>query len=153
MITAHVESLTEGLGELKELFPQHYKELALNQDKVPLQPQYGRYLEMDACGQILYVTLREAGALVGYFVGFVRPHLHYETMMVCSMDIFYVRPDRRGANPRAGIQLFKAVQEEAARRGVHNLIVGSKLHKDAGKLFEYLGFKPIETFYSKWIGG
>jgi GNAT superfamily N-acetyltransferase len=152
MITTAVESLREGLEEIKVLLPVHYRELALNKDKVPLQPQYSMYLRLEDEGSLLYVTLREEGRLVGYFLGFIRRHLHYETMTVCTMDIFYVDPEKRAANPRAGVKLFRAVEKEAARRGVHNLVVGSKLHKDASVLFKYLGYNPIETYYAKWIG-
>lgn len=153
MITTAVESLREGIEELKVLLPTHYRELALNKDKVPLRPLYDQYFRLEESGNLMYVTLREAGELVGYFIGFIRPHMHYETMLVCTMDIFYVDPERRTANPRAGVKLFRAVEKEAQRRGVHNLVVGSKLHKDASILFKYLGFDPIETYYAKWIGG
>lgn len=149
MITAQVESLTDRLAEMKPLFPLHWEELALNKDKVPLDPQYDLYLARDARGEVLFVTLRELGELVGYFVGFVAPGLHYRTCLTCTMDIFYVRPDRRG---RCGIKLFRAVEMEAKRRGVQRWFVGSKCHADASWLFEKLGFEKVEVYYSKWIG-
>lgn len=150
MITAQVESLTARLEELKVLFPQHWEELALNKDKVPLDPRYDVYLARDAAGEVVLVTLREHGQIMGYFVGFVNPGLHYQTCLTCIMDIFYVRQDKRqGWN---GVKLFKAVEEELKRRGVQRWFVGSKLHKDASTLFAYLKFQPVETYYSKWIG-
>lgn len=149
MITAQVESLTERLEEMKPLFPLHWKELALNKDKVPLDPQYDLYLARDANGEVLFVTIRELGALVGYFVGFVAPGLHYRTCLTCTMDIFYVHPEKRG---RCGIKLFRAVEAEAKRRGVQRWFVGSKCHADASWLFEKLGFEKVEIYYAKWIG-
>lgn len=149
MITAHVEKLTERLEELKPLFPAHWEELALNQDRVPLDPQYEIYLERDARGEVMLVTLRDAGELVGYFVGFVAPGLHYRTCLTLTMDIFYVRPDRR---KRAGVKLFRAVEAEARRRGVQRVFVGSKCHRDASSLFEYLDYEKVEIYYSKWLG-
>lgn len=150
MITAHIESFTERLQELQDLLPLHYRELALDQDKVPLSPQYGVYIEREARGELLFVTLREAGALVGYFIGFIAPGLHYSTCLTCTMDIFYVHPDKRGG--RAGIKLFKAVEAECKRRGVQRWFVGSKCHMDASWLFELLGFNRVEVYYSKWLG-
>lgn len=149
MITAQVERLTERLEEMKPLFPMHWAELALNQDKVPLDPQYDIYLARDERGEVLFVTLREAGVLVGYFVGFVAPGLHYRTCLTCTMDIFYVHPDKRG---RCGLMLFRAVEAEAKRRGVQRWFVGSKCHADASWLFERLGFEKVEVYYSKWLG-
>ncbi len=97
MIIACVENLTEHLEELKSHFPQHFIELALNQNQVPLDPQYDEYLRRDAAGMVLFVALREAGAIIGYYVGFVAPGLHYKTCLTLTTDIFYLDPDRRGS--------------------------------------------------------
>lgn len=150
MITAQVESLTQRLDEMKPLFPLHWEELALNKDQVPLNPQYETYLQRDAQGMVLFVTLRELGELIGYFVGFIAPGLHYKTCLTLTMDIFYVHPAKRGG--RAGIKLFRAVEAEARRRGVQRWFAGSKCHKDASWLFELLGFEKVEVYYSKWLG-
>lgn len=151
MTTCQVESLTERLEEMKSLFPAHWKELALNQDQVPLDPQYEVYLDRDARGEVVFVAMRDAGEMIGYFVGFVSPGLHYRTCLTCIMDIFFVRPDKR--NGSAGIKLFRTVEKELRRRGVKRWFVGSKLHADASVLFRRLGFEPVETYYSKWMGG
>lgn len=150
MLTAHVENLTERLEELKPLFPLHWEELALNKDKVPLDPQYHVYLDRDARGEVIFVTLRDAGELVGYFVGFVAPGLHYQTCLTCHMDILYLRKDRRGG--RGGVILLKAVQAELKRRGVQRWFVGTKAHMDIGRLFQAMGFTHVETTYSMWMG-
>ena len=150
MITAQVEDFPLFLEEVKPILPLHYAELALHQDKVPLSPQYDEYLKRDAAGMILLVTLREAGELIGYFVGFVAPGLHYSTCLTLHLDIFYVHPDHRGSG--GGIVLFKAVEREAKRRGVQRLFTGSKMHKDASWLFERLGYELVETTYSAWLG-
>lgn len=152
MITAQVESLTDTLEEMKPLFEAHYHELALNQDRVPLDPQYGVYLARDAAGEVLLTTLRKDGALIAYFVGFVAPGLHYKTCLTCTMDIFLLHPDYRDGSPGPAIKLFRAVEKEARRRGVQRWFVGSKVHRDASRLFEYLGFEKVETYYSRWLG-
>ena len=150
MITAHVESFEGNLDYLKPLLPIHYKELALNQDKVPLSPQFDKYIAAEQRGELLFVALRKKGELVGYFIGFVSPGLHYSTCLTCQMDIFYVLPEHRGSG--TGFQLFKFVEQQLKNRGVQRLFVGSKLHKDASWLFEKLGYMPVETYYSTWLG-
>lgn len=151
MITCHVESFIERLPELKPLLPLHWAELALNKDQVPLDPQYEIYFERERRGELLFVVMRDAGELVGYFIGFITPGLHYKTCLTCTMDIFYVRQDRR--NGSAGIRLFRFVEEELRRRGVQRWFMGSKVHADASALFERIGASKVEVYYSKWLGG
>lgn len=150
MITCHVESFEQQLEELQVLLPLHYRELALNQDKVPLSPQYHVYIERERAGGLLFVTLRDAGELVGYFIGFIAPGLHYSTCLTCTMDIFYVRQDKRVGS--AGVRMFRFVEAELRRRGVHRWFMGSKLNADASPLFKRIGATPVETYYSKWLG-
>ena len=150
MITCQVEPFVPFLEEVKPILPIHWEELALNKDKVPLDPQYDIYLARDARGEVLSVTAREDGKLMGYFVGFIAPGLHYKTCLTCTMDIFYVHPDHRGGG--TGWHLFKTAEAELKRRGVQRLFVGSKLHKDASWLFERLGYEEVERYYSEWLG-
>lgn len=150
MITAHIESFEQNLEYLKPLLPIHYKELALDQDKVPLSPQFDKYVAAEQRGELIFVTLRKAGQMVGYFIGFIAPGLHYSTCLTCNMDIFYVLPDHRGSG--TGFQLFKFVEQQLKKRGVDRMFVGSKMHKDASWLFEKLNYTPVETYYSTWLG-
>lgn len=150
MLTAAPEPFAPFLEEVKPLLPAHYAELALDQDKVPLAPQYDEYLRRDERGQVLTIAMREGGELVGYFVGFVAPGLHYSTCLTLHLDIFWLKPEHRGKS--GGALLFKAVEAEAKRRGVQRMFVGSKAHLDASWLFERLGYTKVETHYSCWLG-
>lgn len=150
MLTTDIESFQAGLQELKGLLGAHYSELAMDQEKVPLSPRFKDYFILEQAGELLYVTLRDEGKLVGYFIGFIRPGLHYSTCLQCTLDIFWTRPEYRTG--RSGITLFKAVEKELRRRGVQRWVVSSKVHAPADALFKRLKFKPIETAYSKWIG-
>lgn len=150
MITIMLESFEERLPELMPLLPLHYEELALNKDHVPLSPQYEVYIDRERSGGLMFMVVRDNGELIGYFIGFVAPGLHYSTCLTLIMDIFYLHPDHRGSN--VGHKLFKAVEEEAKRRGVQRMFVGSKTHLDASWLFERLGYEKVETTYSLWMG-
>lgn len=150
MLTTCVEPFPAFLEEAKPLFPRHWEELALNKDRVPLDPQYGEYLRRDAQGGVLLMVLREEGRLVGYFVGFVAPGLHYQSCLTLTMDIFWVAPEHRGK--MGGFKLFRAVEAEAKRRGVQRMFVGSKCHQEASWLFERLGYERVEVYYSQWLG-
>lgn len=146
MITAQVEQFPPFLEEVKPILPIHYRELALDQDYVPLDPQYEIYLERDRRGEVMAVTVREDGQLIGYFVGFVAPGLHYKTCLTMTMDILYVLPEKRGNG--AGDLLFDEVEKECKRRGVQRMFIGTKLHKDISWLFKKRKYKPVEEYYS-----
>lgn len=147
MLTAAPEPFAPFLEEVQPLLPSHYRELALDQDHVPLSPQYDIYLERDRRGEIVCIAMRSEGALVGYFVGFKAPGLHYSTCLTLTTDIFWLAPEHRGK--RGGEILFKAVEAEAKRLGVDRMFVGSKTHLDASWLFERLGYTKVETYYSR----
>lgn len=150
MITAQTEGLTENIEELKRFFHGHWSELAEDRDKVQLNPQYDIYLRRDALGEVVFVSLREAGAIIGYFVGFISPALHYKDCLTCLGDIFYIEPGRRGLG--GGMKLFAEVKAELKRRGVQRWRAGHKIKHDASPLFRRMGFEPVETIYSMWIG-
>tara|TARA_R110000782_G_scaffold250814_1_gene338204 strand:- start:1456 stop:1911 length:456 start_codon:yes stop_codon:yes gene_type:complete len=150
MITTQIESFAESLPEFKPLFPLHWAELALDRDKVPLDPQYEVYAQREALDQLLFVTIREDGMPIGYFIGFIAPGLHYKTCLTCTMDIFWLHPDKRGNS--TGAVMFNFVEKELKRRGVDRWFVGSKCHLDASWMFERLKFERVEVYYSKWLG-
>ena len=149
MITAHVESFTANIAELQEVIPLHYKELALNQDKVPLAPQWDVYIAREKMGELLFVTLRSEGKLAGYFIGFIAPGLHYATCLTCIGDIFYVHPDFR--HQGGGKTLFEFTEKELRRRKVNRWFVGSKLHQDSSYLLKMMGLEPCELTFTKWL--
>ncbi len=152
MITFQVEPFSQVYGELLPLLREHYGEISTHKDHgVALEPMVELYRAREADGTLLMVIGREAGEIVAYFVGFVAPALHYRSCLTCSPDIFYVRPDQRGA--RAGVQLFRFVEAELRRRGVQRWAVGCKVAHDASALFRLLDFEPVETTHEKWLDG
>ena len=150
MLTAAPEPFAPFLEEVMPLLPEHYAELALDQDKVPLAPQYDEYLRRDALGMVVCIAMRDAGELVGYWIGMKAPGFHYSTCLTLTMDIFWLRPDHRGKN--GGMILYDAVEKEAKRLGVDRMFVGSKVHLPADWLFERRGYTKVETYYSAWLG-
>lgn len=150
MLTAAPESFPPFLEEVGPLLDLHYDEISLHKGRFPLNPQFDEYLRRDALGSVVLIALRSAGELVGYIIAFVNPGLHYNDCLTLQMDIFYVHPDHR--NGSGGVKLFKALEQEARRRGVRLMFVGSKLHRDASRLFDALNYEPVEMIYAKWLG-
>jgi GNAT superfamily N-acetyltransferase len=149
LLTTAIESLN--LDELKPILPIHYKELSehLKHD-IPLDPDYQKYLAAQQRGELLYVTLRQSGLLVGYFIGLFGPALHYRTCNSLILDIFYVTPEARGN--KGGQTLLSAVKKEWIRRHGKVWTMGMK---EEHRLFmepllKSFGFKPFETHVVLW---
>jgi GNAT superfamily N-acetyltransferase len=150
MIIAQEESWTQAITDMEPLLVEHYEELSLHTGLFPLSVSFHIYYEMEARGELLVVTLRDLGTLVGYFVGFVRPGLHYNTCLTLTMDVFFISPEAR--NKAAGaFKLFRHVERVARARGIDYMVFGSKKHKDSGRIFQAMKMAHIEDWYGKFL--
>lgn len=149
-LTAGPEPFMAGLAEIKPLLPLHWRELGIYQDRMPLDPDWPAFQRLEDAGVLLYVALRRAGVLIGYFVGFVGPSLHYASTATCKMDLIYILPQYRHSG--AGRVLLDAVKAELVRRGVKLWWMGSKDHHPIEGFFEAYGFERQETYLAMWIG-
>src|SRR3990167_4165352 len=95
-ITFQKEKLADCFDESRELQQQHFQEIAQNKDVLGgVNPDREMYMKLDALGLIHVLTARDDGKLVGYFVAFVRKHMHYQHIMCGSDDLFYLAPSHR----------------------------------------------------------
>ena len=139
------------LDEMKSsLLDKHYQELALNQDKVKLNPNYAKYFELENRGNLYLATVRDDGKLIGYFIGFLENELHYQDCYACIMDILYLIPEYRGT--KVGYHLLSFIEADLRSKGVQRWHMGCKLNKDLAKLYGMMDFKPVEMYHSKYIG-
>jgi hypothetical protein len=152
MITAQVEPFMARVEELKALLGNHYQELALNKDKVPLSPQWHVYDAREKNGEICFVTLRESGRMIGYIILFVTPGLHYSTCLTAIMDIAFVSPDFRDPFGKGFLKMMDCAEAELKRRGVKRWFMGTKIHKNISMFFKRRQFDRVEETWCKWIG-
>ena len=150
MITYETSALGPILEELKPILHLHYEEVAENKDKISLNPDYDKYLAMDAAGILHTVLARDGEKIIGYFICFVTPHIHYKDHLFASNDILFIHPDYRKG--RAGIGLFKFAEQDLKAKGVSVLIIHMKVKHPFDPLCIKLGYTNIERLYSKYIG-
>lgn len=150
MMTAQVESFTARLEELKPLLERHWEKLAEDRDSVVLAPRYEVYEALEAAGELMLVTLRDRGRLVGYWIATVGPGLHYGNCLTATMDVWNILPEYE--NGMAAMILMRAVEKEYRRRGVARAFAGEKIRRPCGRLYELFGYRPVETHYSKLMG-
>lgn len=146
-ITYAVESYMEALPELQLLYPEHWEEIACNKDSIKLNPDYARYQSLAISGVLFLTTVRDDGKLIGYFLGFIMPHLHYQQSKTLFYDIFFLQKVYRKG--RTGIKLFQFVEAACKARGVEKIYLSTKVSADVSPLFEYLGYGLCEKVYTK----
>lgn len=149
MITYQVERLADMLDEMKPLFDDHWEEIALFKDEVKLDPDYDKYLLMESNGFIHVCTARDDGALIGYFVSIITPHLHYKQSKTLASDIYFIKPEYRKG--RTGIRLFQFAENEWRKEGVQVAYVGAKVSNDVTKVWERLGYRVVENKMGKLL--
>lgn len=149
MITFQVEPWSSFKTEAASLWPKHWEEVAINKDKIKLNVDFRQFDAIDSVGQLIVVVGREDGEVVGYWVGFVRPHLHYADSLTAYTDVYFVDPAYR--RPRVAWRLFKAVEKELKRRGVQKVFTATKLHLDHSRLFASLGYTETERLFTKML--
>lgn len=134
------------IEELKGILPEHYDELCVTKD-FPLAPDYEAYGRLSVNGMLRCITVRADGALIGYAIFVVQPHLHYRTCRTAFEDIYFLKKEYRQG--RIGIRLFQYAEQALRRIGVDRIIMHTKIHLDNSKLFEYLGYKLTDKLYTK----
>lgn len=151
MITYQAEKFADCIAEIVPYLSAHRTEIDdPAPDPVPFDPDYERYLSMDASGALSVVTARCDGRLIGYSICAIATHSHSKHTLHAFTDLFFVDPEYRKGF--VGVKLLRAAEQELAHRGVVKHYTGAKIHKDLRRLFEYLGYHPNEVVYSKIIG-
>lgn len=144
------EFLDSVVDDAKPLLEEHWKEIALNKDKIKINPDWGAYYTLEAQGNLKIFTARSEGVLVGYFVVLVSPHIHYKDHLFAKNDLIYLVPEHRKGF--TGVKLIKFAEKCLKEDGVSVMVVNTKNHKPFHKIMEFLKFSPVETLYSKYIG-
>ena len=141
------ENLANVKQDILPLLDEHWREIALNQDVIKLNPHWEAYAALDAAGRLRVYTARENGELLGYFVLIVAPSLHYKDHIFANNDIIFLRADVREGF--TGIKLIKYAVECLEREGVRQININTKVHQPFDKILERQGFENIERVYSK----
>ena len=139
------ESYINIKNEIKPLIQEHWKEIALHQDDIKLEPNWNTYSRLADQGALRVYTARKSGELVGYFVCIVMPSLHYMRHLFANNDILFLKKSERKGT--AGIRLIKFAIEELKKDGVTLINVNVKKKQDFGKVLEHLDFEHVEDLW------
>jgi len=137
-VSFQVERWPEFYPDVKALFPDHWRELALNQEEIPIDIDEEKYAALDKNGILLIATARDEGRLIGYWLSFLMPHPHYKSSGPMGMtDMYWVKPEARNGT---GARLEIFWEQELRKRGIKKAITSYKVHQDHGKFFAARGW-------------
>lgn len=144
MTTFQLEDVDALLG-CSALFAEHYAEVT---DKsLPMALDVPFYRVLEATGQLMILTCRNNGTIIGYVAVIVRRHPHYVTTLCGFEDgYFLTKAHRKGL---LGKQMLEAALVQLKARGVKRVFWHSKLAKNLSLLFTRLGFKHVDELWSK----
>lgn len=140
-----VEQFKDAIDEARPLLRRHWEEIAKNKALLKLDPDMETY---DRIGEnLLLITARRDGHLVGYFLWFLIKHPHYKHVSVAEEDLHFLLPEyRRGL---AGYMLMKAACQAAFESGAKLLVAREKIGHEHPAIMKRLGFVPTDIVYTR----
>ena len=133
---AKVEIRVSSVEEMRRhgatLFEAHYREVALNQNVTPLDPDWPAYYACEQAGLLHAVAAWHDGELAGYVVSFLVPkHLHYRGVCVLQNDLLFVADKYRGTTVCGRLMRETKAwgREHGASRVAWHCKEGSTLHR------------------------
>lgn len=142
MITYQAEKFEDCFCDVEALFYDHWLEIAENKDTVPFDPDYEKYFILERSNMLRCFSARCGDEIIGYFVSFVQPHIHYKTTVYAMNDVVYIKPSYRGGT--VGYRLFKNAMLDLKAIGVNRLVMHMKIKYEFRSLLTKLGFKQVE---------
>jgi GNAT superfamily N-acetyltransferase len=140
-----VESFADAYREARPLLHLHWEEIAKNKNLLTVNPDEELYEK--AGKNILLITARLEGNLVGYFLWFLIRHPHYKHVSVAEEDLHFLLPEhRRGMT---GYLLMKAACQAAFDRGAQLLVSREKIGHEHPSIMKRLGFVPTDIVYTR----
>lgn len=147
--TYSVESLMACRAEVDPLLIEHWKEIALNQDEIPLDVDWTVYEAMEQAGILVFISCRRDSALIGYSAFVVKPHPHYKSTVFAMNDVIFLKEEfRRG---RIGYGLIKASENAVRDKGAEKISWHVKITNDWTALLSRMGYEIEEMNCGKLL--
>lgn len=130
-----------------ELLSAHWAEVAREKDLMVLDPAWDKYLALERNGTLLSIGAYAGVELVGYSVGLVLPHMHYQGMIYYQNDVLFVAPEHRRS--RLGVDLIEATEAAAEERGAVWHAWHAKKGSTLDRLLDRRGYGVHDIIYGR----
>ena len=136
----------------ERLTRRHYAEIALDQDDVPLDPDWLELVNAENMGRWRIYTARHDKTLVGYSAWWFQNPWRYASTLYCHNDMFYLDPKHRKG--WTGYRFMKANLDALPKPC--KVQWGEKTGFEGGRvglLMQRLGLRPTEVQHTTFLGG
>lgn len=145
MLAIEREQLAPVWDEAMPLFAEHWQ--AFQGDSgIPFKPKREQYAALDAAGMVLFVSVRDAGAMVGYWLGLMVENMHSAGHVVCMADGMFIKPAYRNGSGR---RLLAVVEDAARNMGAARLVQATCARFPIDAWLKRLGFVIEDRVYLK----
>lgn len=142
------------MPELPVLFYEHWKEVAIDRDKIALDIDWSRYISMEAQGLLHVMTVRDDGILIGYYTALVMTHLHFKQSKTAWTDMMFLLPAYRRTGKglaSTGIQLIKHAERMLKKLGAEKSYLVTTASVPLNMIAERLKYRFSEEVYTKLL--
>lgn len=142
-------SFKEYLPRLKELFVDHWEEIASNKETRNLNVAEDLFISLEQQGSLLSLGAFVDEKLIGYSINIFNIDPHDKEKILCINDALYVVPLFR--NGSTGIKLIKETEKVAKESGAYATIWHAKPDSSLNKLLIKLDYKIKDFLYMKEV--
>ena len=138
--------------ELLPLFRQHHAEAGLEQEAIPLDPDWDRLFAIDLAGGLYVTTARADKLLIGYAVSVVTTSLWHAGTRAAHLELIYLDPlYRQGWLGYTILKQHINGLQQGAVRVIKAEASEQMLDGRLAVLLKRLGMKPIERGFYKLL--
>lgn len=148
MLRFAVERLVDNMAEVRPLIDQHVIDVRGEDHQTPVDLQW--YLKQEIAGNLLALTVRHAGLMVGYATVFFYND-QYSGRIESKVDSVYLHESyRKGRN---GIEFLRYIERQAKIRGAACLYQSATPSINFGRVLDRLGYDLVTLTYCKDFRG
>lgn len=140
------ERFRQVLDELHPLHVDHWHETEKYRAGIPLNPDYEAMADRERWGQLLQITARRDGVLVGHVRMYIHRSLHTQTLFG-EEDTLYLDPVHRGGF--VALALMRYAERCLLALGIREIRANSKVSNNADVLMRRLGYPQVAIQFVK----
>jgi hypothetical protein len=138
----YAEGLSPNLEAIKHLLEQNHLETGVY--NLPFDPDYDRYLRIEANCRLAFFTVRTVESeLVGFALFFLDSEIQQRNIRSATQSLNFISKKHRGS----GYAFMKFCDDILKKRGVDSIWRQATTKFDIGKIYERMGYQLIEKSY------